>query len=253
MPLFTIATITQNNAQGIEKTWISIKNQHFNDFEWLVQDGASTDETLKILEKTPAITTSEPDNGIYDAMNRLIARTTGDYIIFLNAGDTLARPNTLKRIAAVTKAKSPDFLYGDSFEQHEGQNLLKPARNHTKITLGMFTHHQSMVYNRENIANLRYNETYTIAADYDFTARFLKTAKTIEYIQKPLCIFEPGGISQQQTRQGRLEQFQIRKDLKLCSPLQNHIITALQSCNTLFRALAPNLYWSLKRLRRPAE
>lgn len=128
MPLFTIATITLNNTQGIEKTCNSIKKQCFKNFEWLVQDGGSTDKTLDFLTKTSAITVSEHDNGIYDAMNRLINRATGDYIIFLNAGDTLASPNTLKRISNAIKEKSSDFIYGDSFELLKNNNLLKLAR-----------------------------------------------------------------------------------------------------------------------------
>jgi putative colanic acid biosynthesis glycosyltransferase len=247
MPLFTLATVTLNNAKGLEKTWNSIKSQDLGDYEWLVQDGASTDNTSNILKNTPALIQSAHDNGIYDAMNRLIERATGDYILFLNAGDTLAAPDTLSMITNHTNGK-PDFIYGDAFEDTQnGIKQNKAARSHNKIALGMFTHHQSMLYKHAAIGELRYDLTYKIAADYDFTARFLNNCDSIEYIPAPICIFEPGGISQQQTQQGRLEQFQIRKNLNLCSPMQNHIITTLQSLNMIFRNIAPNLYWSLKR------
>ena len=225
-----------------------------------MQDGASNDESLNFLKKTPAITESTKDNGIYDAMNKLIERSVGDYILFLNAGDTLASNESLSVIAKTIK-DTPDFIYGDAREanrnnvqvcsQTEKQKAendhYKPARSHHNIALGMFTHHQAMTYRRDKIKDMRYNEDYTIAADYDFTARFLQKAETIEYISEPICVFEPGGISQQKTKLGRQEQFQIRKNLKLCSPAKNYVITTLQAINMNFRNFAPNLYWTLKQ------
>lgn len=247
MPLFTLATVTLNNLQGLEKTWNSIQSQSCEDFEWLVQDGASSDESLNFLKNTTADIQSANDNGIYDAMNKLIERAKGDYILFLNAGDTLASAETLSIIAGELNKKT-QFIYGDSLEEDEaGQTYFKSARDHKKIALGMFTHHQAMLYRRDAIADLKYNEDYKIAADYDFTIRFLQKAKTVHYINEPICIFEPEGISQQQSHLGRTEQFKIRKKLKLCNPLQNHIITMLQTLNMTFRNLTPNLYWSLKR------
>lgn len=248
MPLFTLATITLNNKKGLDKTKKSIKKQDFKDFEWLVQDGGSTDKSLTTLDNTLANIESKPDTGIYNAMNRLIERSSGKYILFLNAGDALAHATTLQTIKNAT-ANNPDFIYGDAYEEIPcGKHLNKTARSHKSLKLGMFTHHQSMLYKSEKIQNLRYDETYKIAADYAFTIQFLKTANAIEYIAEPLCVFEQGGISQQQTTQGRKEQFEIRKNLNLCAPLENNIITMLQSINMQLRTRFPNLYWSLKNL-----
>ncbi|MGH1397618.1 MAG: glycosyltransferase family 2 protein [Alphaproteobacteria bacterium] len=240
--LFSIITVTRNNAAGLIKTRDSILGQSCTDFEWLIQDGASTDDSLRTLKNTPAIIESAPDTGIYNAMNRAIERSKGKYLLFLNAGDTLVAPDTLKTIKTATKP-APDFIYGDAFEgTHQ-----KPAKPHTSIKYGMFTHHQSMLYTRNKIANLRYNESYKIASDYDFTARFLQQNKNTTYIPKPLCIFEPGGTSQINAALGRHEQFLIRKSLNLCPHWQNHAITAAQSLNLALRRHAPALYWLLKR------
>ncbi|MFK7840477.1 MAG: glycosyltransferase [Bdellovibrionales bacterium] len=246
MPIFTVATITRNNAQGIEKTWNSLKNQTLNDYEWLVQDAASNDETLKFLKNTTAQTESRADNGIYDAMNRLIERANGQYILFLNAGDQIADDTILETIAKTMKDQT-DFIYGDAIEQTLNQNgHLKKARNHNHITLGMFTHHQAMIYKKAAISDLRYDLSYQIAADYKFTAQFLLQSNYSDYIPQPLCIFESGGTSQNNTKISRNEQYQIRKELKLCSPFKNKAITVLQFINLIFRRLLPNLYWSLK-------
>ena len=255
-----------NNRDGLLKTKKSIENQTFMDLEWLVQDGASTDDTLEILNKAPShglSVQSTPDNGIYDAMNRAIDRATGTYLLFLNAGDTLATPKTLETIHSLASDTMPAFLYGDACENSH----YKKARPHTKIAYGMFTHHQSMLYHRETIASLRYNTDYQIAADYDFTARFLLNRhprgeglprsnsgnpentrqSNCLYIPMPISIFEQGGISQQQTRLGRIEQYNIRKNLNLCSAITNQAIKTAQASNLIFRRVAPALYWQLKQ------
>jgi putative colanic acid biosynthesis glycosyltransferase len=148
----------------------------------------------------------EPDNGIYDAMNNGIARAMGEYIIFMNAGDMFGSAETLKHIAQY----DADFIYGN--------DLSKRTKHHSKINYGMITHHQAMIYRREIIGDLRYDETYHIAADYKFTLEFIRRCNSIYHIQKTICIFENGGISQQNAKQGRLEQIAIRRDLNISAP-----------------------------------
>lgn len=216
-----------------------------------MQDGASTDDSLEYLQKLSlhaSCVQSMPDGGIYDAMNRLTDRAKGRYILFLNAGDALAAPGTLKTLHTALATINPAFAYGDSLEDLNGSQKPKAAKPHTQIAKGMFTHHQAMLYSLNHIENLRYNTTYKIAADYDFTARFLKqNTYNAQYIPEALCVFESGGVSQQNATLGRREQFQIRKDLQLCCPAQNHAIKALQALNWQLRRFAPALYWLLKR------
>ena len=245
--LFTIATVTKNNVQGIEKTWNSIKTQSFKNFEWLVQDGVSTDNTQDFLKNTNAHTVSEPDKGIYDGMNKLVKRAKGRYIIFMNAGDMLAASDTLQTIADAIDNQSSEFIYGDAFEEVQNKHYYKTARPHSKIKYGMPTHHQAMLYKTSTLKETHYNETYTIAADYELTARVINASQNITYIPKPLCIFEAGGTSQKNVKLGRNEQFQIRKNLKLCCAFENHLITNLQKLNFAFRKAFPPLYWLLKR------
>ena len=100
--LFSIITVTYNAAKVLNATLKSVEEQSFRDFEYLVIDGASTDETLSLVEQAGIATTtvwSEPDKGLYDAMNKAIDRAQGQYLIFLNAGDAFATPETLAHIA----------------------------------------------------------------------------------------------------------------------------------------------------------
>lgn len=195
--------------------------------------------------------TSEPDRGIYDAMNKGIERAQGSFLLFLNAGDTLAGPDVLERIKREIGALPvwPDFLYGDSLE---GENR-KPARPPEGLKLGLFTHHQAMLYRRERIGGLRYDLSYKIAADYDFTARFLRGTEKTLYMPFPVCVFEPGGVSQTNAKAGRREQFRSRAKLGLCSPAENFTIYAAQTALWTFRRAFPRLYWALKSSRSTAR
>lgn len=237
-------TITRNNAAGLKKTRESIEVQNFTDFEWIIIDGASTDGSFEILQSSNATWISEPDTGIYNAMNKGLARSQGQYILFLNAGDRLAAKDTLQNLTALINHE--DFIYGDALEDQNGHLHPKPARKSAHLKFGMFTHHQAMLYNRKALQNINYNETYKIAGDYDLTARLLqKTGKTL-YAPFPICIFESGGISQTKAILGRREQYKVRKNLKLCGPITNTLIFIAQTLIWNFRQLCPRLYWLLK-------
>lgn len=243
---FSIITITCNNRTGLLKTAKSIQSQTCPDYEWIIIDGASTDGTQGDFERyTQAYITSEPDNGIYDAMNKGIGKAIGDYLIFMNAGDQFASPDTLEKTKAAIRNVSYDLIYGDSFEESETE-FLKRAKPHTTIERGMFTHHQAIFYSRSALDGLLYDTSYKIAADYDLTLRFLKKEKrNCLRLSFPICIFESGGISQRQIKMGRDEQFRARKNSGLPF-LKNLAITQKQKTASMFRRLFPFLYWKLK-------
>lgn len=194
MNKFSIITITKNNKIGFNKTKQSVESQTYSDFEWVVVDGDV-----------------EPDNGIYDAMNKGLNRVRGDYVIFMNAGDMFADKNTLLDISKY----SADFIYGDAIER----GFIKRAKHHSKIKSGMITHHQSMIYRRSIISDLGFDETYSLAADYKFTTHFIDLSHSILYLNRSLCAFEVGGVSQQNACASRQQEIAIRKELKISAPL----------------------------------
>lgn len=243
MPSFSVITITYNNRDGLRKTAKSVQSQTCSDIEWDIIDGHSTDGTQDdFINYSSANILSEFDQGIYDAMNKGIERATGDYIIFMNAGDVFANENILNDLSKYCD-NAPDFIYGDAIED----NHLKRARHHSKINCGMFTHHQAMLYNRLALADMRYDLHYKIAADYDLTLRFLKRAKNVIYAPIPVCIFETGGVSQTNADIGRNEQFISRKKNGSCPAWQNHLIRLLQIIAWNIRKNNSRLYWRLKQ------
>lgn len=247
---FSIVTVTKNNLRGLQRTHKSLGAQTCRDFEWIVVDGGSTDGTLDYLSGTRAVWVSDRDRGIYDAMNKAIPETSGDYILFLNAGDLLAAPWILDRISRALSEQRhrPDFIYGDSQETRPNQPpAQKKARSHKTYRRGMFTHHQAMLYRRERLGKMRYDLAYRIAADYDLTCRFLRQRKlrTI-YVPLPICVFESGGVSQIHAETGRREQAIIRRRLKLCGPIRNAYIGTRQKAAWMLRQKFPSLYHASK-------
>ncbi len=242
-PLLSIVTITKNNLAGLRSTAQSVQGQSSHDYEWIIIDGNSTDGTKEYLRSSPAQWISENDLGLYDAMNKGIDRARGQYILFLNAGDTLADMDILSLIAKAANAEQPDFIYGDALETG---GLYKKARSHTKISRGMFTHHQAMIYKRAPIQDLRFDNTLKIAADYGFTARFLKTSEKIHYTPCAICIFEHGGISQKNRKLGRREQYKIRKNMHICSATENILIYIVQSAAAFLNQINLALYSKLR-------
>lgn len=180
---FTIVTITYNNRAGLSKTAHSILAQTCLDYEWLIIDGASADGTQEDFPQYAiAHIISEPDQGIYDAMNKGLDHAAGQYVIFMNAGDQFADKDILK-IAKDHLTLSPDLLYGDAYEDtEEGIRHYKAAKPPKQITRGLFTHHQAIFYRTEALGTLRYDLSYKIAADYHLTLSFLKEMRTTTYL-----------------------------------------------------------------------
>lgn len=190
-PLFTIITATFNASATVERTIASVDAQSCKDYEHLILDGASRDNTVDIIKKYPNPSrhiNSEPDGGLYDAMNKGIGMACGKYLIFLNAGDTFHSPDTLAMLArAIERENFPGIVYGqtlivDSNGKAVGErHLLAPE----KLTLqsfakGMLVCHQSFVPLRR-ISGF-YNLKYRFSADYEWCIRTLQHSRRNVYI-----------------------------------------------------------------------
>ncbi|WP_448189805.1 glycosyltransferase family 2 protein [Azospirillum sp. sgz301742] len=247
-PQVSVVTVVRDDLPGLLATRASLRAQGFGDWEWIVVDGASTDGTAAWLAAhadEPAWWRSAPDDGLYDAMNIGLAAATGTYVLFLNAGDTLAGPDVLARLAA----EEADLLYGDALERAaDGALRRKPARSHRFAFYGMFTHHQAMAYRRTMVAGLRFESRFPVGADYAFTLRALKRAERVRKLDLPVCVFAPGGLSQRRAELGRSDQTRARRELLGIGRLPCAAITATQCCAAAMKRHLPALY-SIGRFR----
>jgi putative colanic acid biosynthesis glycosyltransferase len=250
MPLISVVTIVRNDRPGLTRTRTSIASQSFRDFDWLIVDGASTDGTAQYaqsFEEPYASVRSEPDTGIFDAMNKGLERATGEFVLFLNAGDTLVNSAVLEVVAYRLRRGDVDFLYGDSLEAFGGSQLnYKVAKGHHRLTYGMFACHQTMFYRRSLIGAQRFDCRFRVSGDYAFTAWFLTKRPRIERVDQALCIFDLTGTSVFNQRRGREENWQVQRDILKLSLSRRCAVRVTYVCSALLANRAPSLY---KRLR----
>jgi putative colanic acid biosynthesis glycosyltransferase len=232
------------------RTRTSIASQSFRDFDWLIVDGASTDGTAQYaqsLDEPYVSVQSEPDSGIFDAMNKGLERATGEFVLFLNAGDTLVNNAVLECVASRLRRGDVDFLYGDSLEAFGGDQLIyKVAKGHQRVTYGMFACHQTMFYRRSLIGAQRYDSRYLVSGDYAFTAQFLTKRPRIERVDQALCIFDVTGTSVSNQRRGRQENWKVQRDVLELSLLRRCAIRVAYICSALLANQVPVLYKMLR-------
>ena len=215
--LFSIITVTYNAQQVLPPTLESVREQTFRDFEYLVIDGASTDNTLQLVDNAGIATTtvwSEPDKGLYDAMNKAIDRAQGKYIIFLNAGDAFASPETLGLIALKAQ-DNPDVIYGqtqlvDSDRNVVGmRHLTAPQRLDWKsFKDGMLVCHQAFIAKRDICPH--YDLNYRFSADYDWCIKVLRKSDRCAYVgDTPIISFLTDGLTTQNHKRSLKERYRI--------------------------------------------
>ena len=184
-PKFSIITVTYNAEKVLEDTIQSVIFQTYRNVEYIIVDGASKDHTLEIVNKyhnriNKVI--SEPDKGLYDAMNKGIQLATGDYLCFLNAGDKFHDSETLQKIVHTLKGQElPDVIYGETAIVDEEGHFLHMRRLSTPAHLnwksfkqGMLVCHQAFFVNRELAINHLYDLQYRFSADFDWCIRIMK-------------------------------------------------------------------------------
>lgn len=233
-PLFSIITVTYNAQDVIEPTLRSVQSQSYKNFEYLLIDGASKDATVKKATDSGinfAHLVSEPDKGLYDAMNKGMSLATGEYLCFLNAGDTFHSSDTLQRIAEVVEkcALRPDVLYGetavvDSNRQFVRMRRLKaPARLTWKsFKQGMLVCHQAF-YARRAIAP-QYDLAYRYSADVDWCIKVMKNSKQLINVNFTVADYLQNGLSLQNHRASLMERFRVmRNHYGLFSTVMNHL------------------------------
>ena len=247
---FSIVTITWNAAHCVQKTLDSVASQTYNCLEHLIIDGVSTDDTLTMVDRYrqqssyPVFVSSEPDSGIYDAMNKGLARATGDYVIFMNAGDCFHASDTLqKMVEQLDEIALPAVIYGNTdIVDDEGKYLGKrhlSAPEHLtwrSFRKGMLVCHQAF-YARTDIAQAEpYNIRYRLSGDVDWCIRVMKVAEekglALHNTHMVVADYLKEGLSTRHHRASLKERFEVmRRHYGLLTTLCWH-------CWFLLRALA---------------
>ena len=242
-PLFSIITITYNAESVIRPTLESVKCQSFTDFEHIIIDGASKDATVAVAEGcgvTDIKIFSDPDNGLYDAMNKGIRLAAGKYLIFLNAGDAFHDKDTLAKIA--DRAKSdPDIIYGqtqlvNANREFVAMRHLTAPKNLTfdSFKHGMLVCHQAFIAKRDIVEE--YDVQYRFSADYEWCLRCLKKMKASAFINEVLIDYLTDGLTDKNHKASLKERYHIMCKYYGAMP------TALRHIGFLFRHLFRKLF-----------
>jgi glycosyltransferase involved in cell wall biosynthesis len=230
-PTISIITVVFNGVQYLEATIRSIIDQECKDFEYIIVDGGSTDGTIDIIRKYENHINrwiSEPDKGLYDAMNKGMQLATGEYLWFINAGDEIYNSSIIGKILT-DELKSADILYGEALIIDKNRNEIGMRRqkvpeilNWQSLNFGMVVSHQSFLV-RRSIAP-QYNIKYQCSADIDWVIISLKIAEKIINTKLILSRFMDGGRSKHTILTNLTERFQIMVNhYGLFSTIINHL------------------------------
>jgi len=204
-PRISIVTVARNAAATLQESIDSVRRQDYPAIEHIVIDGASTDGSVDIIRRNAdriAWWVSEPDGGIYDAMNKGAARATGDWILFLNADDTLHGSDAVSSVFARADApwRGRLVVYGDSLMQMpSGTARLRRSKPLRTIHFKMPFIHQGVFVANELIRRRPFDTRYRLAADYDFFREAYGRNGAGAFFHLPVCLntFRVGGASYQ--------------------------------------------------------
>lgn len=217
-PLFSIITVTYNAEKTLPATLESLSRQTCRLYEHILVDGGSSDSTVELCRSAAlpgARIISERDNGLYDAMNKGLGLAQGDYVMFLNAGDSLTSPDTLDLLArAIMDNDYPGIVYGQTRIVDSSRRVLgsRHLRAPEKLTLasfadGMVVCHQAFVVLRKLTDS--FNISYRYSADYDWCIRCLQRSKRNEYVDADIVDYLFEGVTTANRRKSLIERFRI--------------------------------------------
>lgn len=220
----SVITINYNNYSGLIRTAESVINQTSrSDIEWIVVDGDSSDESKDWIKNNQSdidVLISEPDKGIYDAMNKGIEIASGAYLWFMNSGDAIFNLNTAQLLLQDLKSEKDIYFSDTMFIDQKGKEIglisqLKPQRLPKSLVpssfrFGMNVCHQSFVVKKKDVP--KYNLQYRLASDIDWVIAILKTSPSNLRCNYILSRFETGGSSYQNTNEAWKERYKVLRE-----------------------------------------
>jgi glycosyltransferase involved in cell wall biosynthesis len=196
-PKISVITVVRNAAGELEKTIKSVLGQDYPQVEFIVIDGGSSDGTVEIIRDYAEqldCWISEPDQGIYDAMNKGLAKATGEWVNFMNAGDLFFDGHVLSAIFN-QDLQGAEVVYGDSIAQYPGFKANRKALSTEDLWKGMICCHQAMFFRTDLIKKEAYRPDLYFSADYEMALRFFSKGKKFRYLPENIAVFDTRGAS----------------------------------------------------------
>ena len=240
--MITLITVTFNASKTIERTLQSVEEQTYTEVQHIIMDGSSKDNTIVLANAykerveskgMEVIIISEPDKGLYDAMNKAMALADGDFVCFLNAGDKLHDKTTLQQIAYKANPDKVGVIYGNTDIVDENGNKVRSRRlappehlTWKSFKNGMLVCHQSFYINREMMQ--KYDLSYRFSSDFDWCIRCMKSGSEVDfeniYINETFTDYLHEGMTTENHKASLIERFRIMcKHYGIVSTTLHHI------------------------------
>jgi glycosyltransferase involved in cell wall biosynthesis len=262
-PLITIITVTLNNKNGLKKTLDSISKQKYKNIELIIVDGKSEDGTEEYIKTNKNLIENklkrflyiyEKDEGIYDAMNKGIKASTGDWIIFMNAGDTFFDEGVISKIFEDDSIfKEADIIYGKTnLIANEKLEMISKPKRLDDINYGMIFAHQSVFVRAHLLKDNLFANNYKICADYDFLLHMYQQKRKFKEIDLIISNFEETGVS----TKNKLKSYRETKEISLKyaskkkQEIKIHIVFYINVLKFIIRKLSsPSFIYKLRKLK----
>ena len=201
----TVITVAYNAKDALIKTMKSVGEQDYPNLEYIIVDGSSSDGTVALLQSYTGkldLWTSEPDRGIYDAMNKGVAKASGEYCIFMNAGDCFADKSAVSHVAE--ELVHADVVYGDIIKDGQLKRSLSPRNCHK-----MYYCHQAVFTRTSCLKDFPFDISHRFSADFKQAKQLFLAGKTFRQTDIPIAIFDTTGISNTQRSKGLLDNIRV--------------------------------------------
>ena len=208
----SIITINYNNRDGLQKTIDSVLAQKWTNYEWIIIDGGSTDGSRELIERYQehfAYWCSEPDKGVYNAMNKGIAQAKGKYINFMNSGDTFYDAETLKNV--FQEERTVDIIYGDWLEEYYDRADLRgiPQNKLFSMLWSLNICHQAMFIKAKLLKEKGYDESMRYLTDWLRNTELVMDGCSSEHASHIICKYDMYGISNQKTDATKSKEYEM--------------------------------------------
>ena len=212
-PEISIITIVRNDAPALERTISSVSQQFLKNYEFIIIDGGSVDGTVDVISSHADLVSSwvsEPDQGIYDAMNKGLTHAKGEWVIFLNAGDIFPDDFTLKQLSdGISAVPQAEVIYGDSIAGYGQFQIYRKAGSPAELWKGMFCNHQSMLFRRKLFYHREFRTDLDIAGDHEFVYRIHNEGFTFSYFPIAVVTWHTRGVSNRRQVKSVIERYKM--------------------------------------------
>lgn len=203
----SVIVVTLNSGNDLVNTVENIEKQTFNDYEIVIKDGGSTDGSLdriRALGYPNVFIVEEKDSGIYDAMNSAVEHSEGEFVIFINAGDSFYSEDVLKKFAGAEKPEHNSIVYGDTYFALSQSMSKAPSCITGSVCYRNIPCHQAIFYSRDLLLTRQFDTAFKIRADYEhFLWAFYEGKSSFAYLDFPVCSYQGGGFSESRANRNR--------------------------------------------------